>query len=161
MTVVIRNSHHIGCLAAFLQRATDRGLMITVASSDPAVATVAPFGGRKAVYTPDPLAVGIPTDGDPILIDISASITTNGMAARLRREGKRFPGSWALDATGKPTDDPSALFTDPPPGNPLGIKAPLAPILRAAMERDQVTAEVYHGPWTDVGTPERLAQLNA
>lgn len=54
-----------------------------------------------------------------------------------------------------------ALFTDPPPGNPLGIKAPLAPILRAAMERDQVTAEVYHGPWTDVGTPERLAQLNA
>jgi LDH2 family malate/lactate/ureidoglycolate dehydrogenase len=114
VTVVIRNSHHIGCLAAFLQRATDRGLMITIASSDPAVATVAPFGGRKAVYTPDPLAVGIPTDGDPILIDISASITTNGMAGRLRREGKRFPGSWALDASGAPTDDPSALFTDPP-----------------------------------------------
>jgi LDH2 family malate/lactate/ureidoglycolate dehydrogenase len=114
VTVVIRNSHHIGCLAAFLQRATDRGLMILVASSDPAVASVAPFGGRKAVFTPDPFAVGIPTDGDPILIDISASITTNGMANRLRREGKRFPGQWALDATGKATDDPEALFTDPP-----------------------------------------------
>jgi LDH2 family malate/lactate/ureidoglycolate dehydrogenase len=113
-TVVIRRSHHIGCLAAFLQRATDRGLMVIVASSDPAVATVAPFGGRKAVFTPNPFAVGIPTDGDPILIDISASITTNGMAGRLRREGKRFPGPWALDATGQPTDDPSALFTDPP-----------------------------------------------
>src|SRR5947208_12248803 len=37
-TVVIRRSHHIGCLAAFLQRATDRGLMILLASSDPAVA---------------------------------------------------------------------------------------------------------------------------
>jgi len=24
-----------------------------------------------------------------------------------------------------------------------------------------VTAELYHGPWTDVGTPERLASLNA
>ena len=60
VTVVIRNSHHIGCLAAFLQRATDRGLMILLTSSDPAVAGVAPFGGRKAVYTPDPLAVGIP-----------------------------------------------------------------------------------------------------
>lgn len=113
-TVVIRRSHHIGCLAAFLQRATDRGLMITIASSDPAVATVAPFGGRSPVYTPDPLAVGIPTDGDPILIDISASITTNGMAARLHREGKRFPGSWALDAAGRATDDPAALFTNPP-----------------------------------------------
>jgi LDH2 family malate/lactate/ureidoglycolate dehydrogenase len=113
-TVVIRKSHHIGCLAAFLQRATDRGLMITIASSDPAVATVAPFGGRTPVVTPNPIAYGIPTTGDPILIDVSASITTNGMAGRLRREGKRFPGRWALTAEGEPTDDPNALFTTPP-----------------------------------------------
>lgn len=113
-TVVVRKSHHIGCLAAFLQRATDRGLMITLASSDPAVATVSPFGGRTAVVTPNPIAFGIPTDGDPILIDISASITTNGMAGRLRREGRRFPGEWALTAAGEPTDDPNALFTSPP-----------------------------------------------
>ena len=66
------------------------------------------------MFTPDPVAVGIPTDGDPILVDISASITTNGMSNRLRREGKRFPGAWAIDAAGRETDDPSALFTDPP-----------------------------------------------
>jgi LDH2 family malate/lactate/ureidoglycolate dehydrogenase len=113
-TVAIRNSHHIGCLAVFLQRATDHGLMVTIASSDPAGASVAPFGGRKAVFTPDPLAVGIPTGGDPILIDVSASITTNGRAGRLNREGKRFPGPWALDAAGVPTDDPAALYADPP-----------------------------------------------
>ena len=113
-TVIIRNSHHIGCLAAFLERATERGLMITTACSDPATASVAPFGGRRAVFTPDPLAVGIPTDGDPILIDSSASITTNGLANRLRKEGMAFPGSWALDASGEPTDDPETLFTDPP-----------------------------------------------
>ncbi len=46
------------------------------------------------------------------------------------------------------------------PGNPLGIKAPLAPLLRAAMDNQAVSAEIYHGAWTDVGTPERLAQLN-
>lgn len=108
-TVVVRNSHHIGCLAAFLRRATDRGFLLQIASSDPAVATVAPFGGRTPVFTPDPLAVGIPTDGDPILIDISASITTNGMANRLAKEGARFPGRWALDAAGNATDDPAAL----------------------------------------------------
>lgn len=113
-TVVIRRSHHIGCLATFLQRATDRGLMAIVASSDPAVASVAPFGGRTAVFTPDPIAVGIPTDGDPILIDMSASITTNGLSDRLRREGQRFPGPWALDAAGHPTDDPTILFANPP-----------------------------------------------
>lgn len=114
VTVVIRRGHHIGCLAAFLQRATDRGLMIVIASSDPAVATVAPYGGQKAVLTPNPFAIGIPTNTDPILIDVSASITTNGMAARLRREGKHFPGLWALDAEGHATNDPAALFTNPP-----------------------------------------------
>lgn len=112
-TVVIRQSHHIGCLAAFLERATQPGMMVIIASSDPAVAAVAPYGGRTAVLTPDPIAIGIPTSRDPVLIDISASISTNGMATRLHREGKRFPGPWAMDATGQATDDPSVLFADP------------------------------------------------
>ena len=112
--VVVRNSHHIACLATFLTRATDRGLMVTVASSDPSTASVAPFGGTRAVFTPDPLAVGIPTDGDPILIDTSASITTNGMSNRLAAEGRRFQHPWLLDAAGNPTDDPTVFAQDPP-----------------------------------------------
>jgi MurNAc alpha-1-phosphate uridylyltransferase len=48
-----------------------------------------------------------------------------------------------------------------PAGNPQGIAAPLAPLLRAAMDLGQVSGEVYAGEWADVGTPERLAQLNA
>ncbi len=48
-----------------------------------------------------------------------------------------------------------------PAGNPQGVAMALAPLLRAAMDRGQVSGEVYAGPWTDVGTPERLAQLNA
>lgn len=52
------------------------------------------------------------------------------------------------------------LFASLPVGNPHGLKAPLAPLLRAAMDNEQVTAEIYTGHWTDVGTPERLAQLN-
>lgn len=107
--VTIRRSHHIACLATFLPAATEQGLLAIVASSDPSDAHVAPFGGTKAVFTPDPLAVGIPTEGDPILIDISASITTAGMSARLRREGGRFPGEWALDADGRPSRDPHVL----------------------------------------------------
>lgn len=58
----------------------------------------------------------------------------------------------------------AALFAPPycgiPAGNPAGAKAPLAPILRAAMDNELVSAELYAGPWTDVGTPERLLQLN-
>jgi MurNAc alpha-1-phosphate uridylyltransferase len=36
----------------------------------------------------------------------------------------------------------------------------LAPLLRAAMRAGAVTGEHFRGTWTDVGTPERLAQLN-
>lgn len=113
-SVAIGNSHHIACLAVYLERATSKGMMAIVASSDPSDASVAPFGGTRAVFTPDPIAVGIPTDTAPILIDMSASITTNGNTNRLRKEGKRFPGQWAQTAKGRATDDPGALFTDPP-----------------------------------------------
>ena len=47
-----------------------------------------------------------------------------------------------------------------PAGNPQGVAAPLAPLLRAAMDRGEVSGEVWAGAWTDVGTPGRLAQLN-
>jgi MurNAc alpha-1-phosphate uridylyltransferase len=59
----------------------------------------------------------------------------------------------------------AALFAPPycriPAGNPGGVKAPLAPLLRAAVAEGRISAELYEGPWTDVGTPERLAALNA
>jgi MurNAc alpha-1-phosphate uridylyltransferase len=51
-------------------------------------------------------------------------------------------------------------WCDIEPGNPQGIKAALAPLLRAAMDQGRVSAELYLGAWTDVGTPQRLAQLN-
>ena len=47
-----------------------------------------------------------------------------------------------------------------PAGNPKGMKAPLAAMLRAAMDQGLVSASLYEGLWVDVGTPERLAQLN-
>lgn len=43
---------------------------------------------------------------------------------------------------------------------PAGQKAALAPLLRQAMQNGQVTAALYSDAWTDVGTPERLAELN-
>ena len=76
-----------------------------------------------------------------------------------------------------PADDPAPRYTystiallraelfappwcDIAPGNPLGVKAPLAPLLRRAMDAGRVSASLYGGRWTDVGTPQRLAELN-
>ncbi len=39
-------------------------------------------------------------------------------------------------------------------------KRALAPVLRAAMEKNQITGELYQGIWHDVGTPERLNELD-
>lgn len=113
-TVVIRRSHHIACLAAYLKPVADEGLMVLLSCSDPNIASVAPFGGRTAVMTPNPIAAAWPTEGDPVMLDVSASITTNALTNRLRAEKKKFPGQWALDAAGQPTDDPATLSTTPP-----------------------------------------------
>ncbi|MBB4315716.1 Ldh family oxidoreductase [Roseospira marina] len=108
-TVVVANSHHIGCLAAYLSIATDRGYMVSVASSSPSGQQVAPFGGTKGLYTPNPIAYGIPTPGDPILIDISASITTVNMANRLIKAGQTYDHPWLMDKDGTPSQDPQVL----------------------------------------------------
>lgn len=50
-----------------------------------------------------------------------------------------------------------SLFADVPRGE----AAPLAPLLRQAMGQDQVHGARHAGRWTDVGTPQRLADLDA
>ena len=112
-TVVIRRSHHIACLAVYLLRATERGLVAIVQSSDPKVFAVVPHGGLTPIITPNPIAAGLPTSGDPILIDISSSITSMGFAIQQMKAGKKLPGPWLIDHEGNATDDPGALYAEP------------------------------------------------
>jgi L-lactate dehydrogenase len=112
-TVVIRRSHHIACLAAYLKRATDQGLMMVLTCSDPTGASVAPHGGLDAVFTPNPIAAGFPTTGVPVLMDVSTSTTTNGLTGRLHKEGRKLPADWLVDAQGVSTNDPAVLFANP------------------------------------------------
>ncbi len=118
-SLVIRRSHHIACLASYLLKAVEQGMLIVLASSDPAGKSVAPFGGTQAVFTPNPIAAGIPASS-PLLIDISASITTNGMCSRLAQRGETFDEAWLIDAQGHPTRDPQVLF-DTPAGTILPV----------------------------------------
>lgn len=106
VTVAIGGSHHTGALAAYLPRATERGFVAEICCSTTSAARMAPFGGTEPVLTPNPLAVGLPTEGDPILIDVSSSITTTSLTRTLAAKGERYPEKWALTAAGEPTDDP-------------------------------------------------------
>lgn len=111
--VSIRRAHHIGCLSAYLRPVAEAGRMAIVTCSDPSTASVAPWGGTRRVITPNPLAAGWPSPGGPVMIDVSMSLTTNGMTARRRDEGRDFDHDWLLDAEGAPTRDPSVFFADP------------------------------------------------
>jgi len=109
-SMTIQEAHHTGCLAAFLPQITEQGLVCYIAVSGPAGKVVVPFGGKTPVLTPNPFAMGIPTNSTPILIDISCSITSHSMAVRLHKQSKNLPGKWAQDANGHATDDPSVIF---------------------------------------------------
>lgn len=111
--VAIRRCHHIACLAAYLPRVVERGQVLLIFTSDPATASVAPWGGTRRLFTPNPVAAGWPSPGGPVMLDVSMSITTNAMTARRRADGTRFPQPALLDADGRPTDDPNAFFADP------------------------------------------------
>jgi MurNAc alpha-1-phosphate uridylyltransferase len=63
-------------------------------------------------------------------------------------------GETKLTFSGIGVYDP-ALFA----GIASGAKAPLAPLLRAAMCEGAVSGELHTGRWMDVGTPERLTEL--
>ena len=113
-TVVVRRSGHIACLAAYLPAVVERGLIGLLYSSDPTVASVAPHGGIAGRFTPNPMAAGWPTAAGPVLMDVSTSITTNGLISRRNKEGARMPGPWLKSPEGEATDDPGVMFRDPP-----------------------------------------------
>ena len=92
-----------------MRKATDRGLIVQISVSNPAARRVAPYGGTQPVLTPNPLAMGFPTSGDPILVDVSSSITTTTMTQLLAKKGERYPEAWGLTADGQPTDDPREI----------------------------------------------------
>ncbi|WP_338050915.1 MULTISPECIES: Ldh family oxidoreductase [Ramlibacter] len=115
--VAIRRSHHIGCLAALVKQAADRGFVAQIANSDPAGQRVAPYGGTEALFTPNPFAIGYPGDDHPVLVDICASITTTSMTRQKHAAGEQFEHPWLLDADGVPTRDPAVLEHASPRGS--------------------------------------------
>ena len=82
-------------------------------------------------------------------------ISADGLALNLPADSQQTRYTFSAIALYR-----KAFFDALPFGNLQGIKAALAPLLRTAMDNGQVSAELYTGEWTDVGTPERLAELN-
>ena len=118
--VTIVHSHHIACLAAYLEPVARSGLLVLLQSSDPSVRGVAAYGGSRPLFTPNPIAAAWPTRDGPVILDISASVTTMGQVQRHHRQGISLAHEWLLDADGRPSADPAVLVEGGGSIQPLG-----------------------------------------
>ncbi|RUO31270.1 Ldh family oxidoreductase [Aliidiomarina soli] len=106
-TIVVRRAQHVASLAAYLQLATEQGLLISLLCSTPAQASVAPFGGKAAVFSPNPFAIGVPTSDKPLLLDMSFSMTAAGKIRQYWERQQPLPWQAIVRADGQLSSDPA------------------------------------------------------
>jgi len=102
----IRNSGHVGMLAPYLERIAATGAAgIALTTSE---ALVHPWGGSIAMVGTNPIGVGIPTLGDPFILDMSTSQVSMGKVLDYAARGEEMPLGWAVDENGDATTDAAA-----------------------------------------------------
>lgn len=113
--VALYCSNHIGRAGEYVEEIARHGMvgLLTVNNHGGAI-QVAPYGGRQARLSTNPLAFAAPTSGDPILVDMTSSVVAEGKVRVLRNQGKKVPEGWLIDAEGKATVDPAVLYANPP-----------------------------------------------
>jgi len=148
-----------GCRCIYIRQSEPLGLGHAVLCAQPAIGD-APFAAVNADlhadYPFERLRGALAPDADAhlVLVDNPAHHPRGDFA--LDRGRVANTGPTMLTFSGIGVYRPS-LFAAIVPGE----KAQLAPLLRAAAGRGRVSGEHFHGRWIDVGTPERLAALDA
>lgn len=102
----ISANNHLGMLGWYAEHIAARGLIVIGFTTSEAL--VHPYGGRRALIGTNPIAIGVPAEPDPFVLDMATSLTSMGkIHAHALRDEPLEPG-WALDATGTPTTDAEA-----------------------------------------------------
>ena len=107
--VACRNAFHFGGAYRYAAMAASAG-MIGIAAANTRPLMPAP-GGAKAVVGNNPIAFAVPRTGeDPVIFDVALSEAAMGKIRLAEAEGRSIPTTWATDAEGRPTDDPTAAI---------------------------------------------------
>jgi uncharacterized oxidoreductase len=110
----LKQCGHIGRLGEYAERATSQGFAFLATVNNHGYGQgVAPPGGRAARIGTNPLCLGVPTAGDPVVLDIGTSVCAEGKVRVVFNKGERTPEGWLLDADGRPTTDPGVLYREP------------------------------------------------
>jgi L-2-hydroxycarboxylate dehydrogenase (NAD+) len=99
------NSNHFGMAGYYVRRIAREGMVgLAFCNGSPGIA---PFGGKRAVLGTNPIAIGAPTRGEPLALDLSVSSIVRGKVLELQRKGEPLPAGVAVRADGTPTTDPT------------------------------------------------------
>lgn len=111
----IRRCGHVGRLGEWVEILARRNLAGLMSVNDNGVLMcVAPPGGIDPRISTNPIALGVPTEAEPLVLDISTSVVANGKIRVAKNAGRSCPEGWLQDSNGHPTTDPSTRFADPP-----------------------------------------------
>lgn len=102
----IHSNNHIGMLALYAERVALEGQYLIALSTSEAL--VHPWGGRKAMLGTNPIAIGVPAQPAPFVLDMATSIVAMGKIHDYANRGKTLEPGWALDSNGDPTTDAQA-----------------------------------------------------
>jgi uncharacterized oxidoreductase len=106
---------HIGRLGEYCEMAAEAALVsMMMVNNHGAVRRVAPPGGKAPRLPTNPIAFGIPNGDEPLVVDFCTSVTAEGKVRVKQIAGELCPDGWILDGEGRPTNDPNALYGDPP-----------------------------------------------
>lgn len=123
-SVVVRNSSHFGIAGYYVRQIIEHGYAgMTMTPSD---ALLVPFGGTRAFFGTNPLAIGFPRPqlGNellaPVVLDMATTEIPYGKIVLAQKEGTPIPKEWGLDEEGSPTSDPDRIVGLHPAAGPKG-----------------------------------------
>jgi L-2-hydroxycarboxylate dehydrogenase (NAD+) len=102
----IRNTNHLGALAYYADYVATRGLSVIALTVSEAL--VHPHGGRKAMIGTNPIAIGVPAEPGPFVLDMATGLVSMGKIHDHANRHEAIPRGWALDEDGNPTTDAQA-----------------------------------------------------
>jgi LDH2 family malate/lactate/ureidoglycolate dehydrogenase len=110
----LKHCGHIGRLGEYAEAAAAQKMAFLASVTNHGFGRgVAPPGGTEARIGTNPLCVGVPSQGDPVILDIGTSVVAEGKVRVLFNKGHQVPPGWLLDPHGKPTTDPGVLYKEP------------------------------------------------
>ncbi len=113
--ISVRQANHVGRLGSYVERIAEAAALALMFVNGAPVCRMAPWGGREARHGTNPIAMGFPSrSGPPVVLDMTTSAVAEGKVRVQRNRGAAVPDGWLLDAAGQPTNDPHALYADPP-----------------------------------------------